>query len=87
MQHIRNRWADTQMAIEPGRSYSMGGMQEGDDFATPPEAAHAASELDADHGDTRPIPGAGPITWLVFGVVGMLLGAGAWHMVARWSLL
>lgn len=50
-----------------------------------PEAAHAASEYDADHGDNRPIPGAGPIAWLVIGVIGLLVVVSAWHLAARFS--
>lgn len=50
-----------------------------------PEAAHAASEHDADDGDNRPIPGAGPIAWLVLGVIGLLVVVSGWHLAARFS--
>jgi len=46
------------------------------------EAAHAASEYD-DTEDDRPIPGAGPVGWLVLGVCGLLLALVTWHAAAR----
>lgn len=51
-----------------------------------PEAAHAASEYD-DDADDRPMPGAGPVAWLVLGIVGLLLAMVLWHAVARGGLL
>jgi len=66
MNHIKNRWAATQLAEDNVGSYvwrPIGTDQQG----RYPEAAHAASELDDE--DPRPIPGAGPVVWLVLASV------------------
>jgi hypothetical protein len=43
------------------------------------EATHAATEIDS---DPRPVAGAGPVVWLVWGVVAVFAALGAWHLVA-----
>ena len=48
-----------------------------------PEAAHAASEYE--DADDRPIPGAGPVAWLVLGLLALLVAAGAWHLAAAYG--
>jgi hypothetical protein len=72
MNHIKSRWAATQLAEDNVGSYvwlPKGADQQGRySSAMPqPEAAHAASELDDE--DPRPIPGAGPVVWLVLASV------------------
>lgn len=64
MDHIKQRWADTQVHRLP-----LGWDQQG----RYPEAAHAASELDDESADPRPIPGAGLVLWLAFSLI---VGAG-----------
>jgi hypothetical protein len=55
------QWGDTQMA-EPAPHK---GLDYQGRYADP-EAAHAAIDWDDDE---RPIPGSGPVVWLVWGVV------------------
>lgn len=41
--------------------------------------------------DPRPVAGAGPVVWLVWGVVAVFAVLGAWHLVAgyvqAWGML
>jgi hypothetical protein len=81
MDRIKGRWADTELADDNVTGY-VWRPQGCDQQGRYPEAAHAASELD-DY-DPRPIPGAGPVAWLVLGVVALLAVAAGWHVVAGW---
>jgi len=49
-----------------------------------PEAAHAAIDWDD---DTRPVPGSGPVLWLVWGVVAVFGVLVALHFFARMGWL
>ena len=69
MDHIKNRWADTQLADDNVTSYVWKPLPKGCDYqGRYPEAAHAACELDDDN-DERPIPGAGLVLWLALSLI------------------
>ena len=89
-----HQWASTQMAMHEVEPY---GRETPDDTMLPrknrlpvakwplednryPEAAHSAIDWDDD--DTRAIPGAGPIVWLVWGVCASIIAYVSWDFVA-----
>ena len=73
-------YADTEMAADwPPKDWP----PRRTDWPVPPYGLGAIREI-AEDDDPRPIPGAGPVAWLVLGVVAMLAAAAGWHIVARW---
>lgn len=80
-----HQWASTQMAAHEPEPHKWpleeGRKQNGLDYqGRYPEAAHSA--IDWDDEDTRAIPGAGPIVWLVWGVCASIIAYSSWDFVA-----